>query len=357
MTERRPAWLNLSPASADASHVTPDPSQRAVARELSPFALATLVAFVLLPIGSAPDWSEYATAAALMAAALAGTVLAPWSGLPASARLILPVAYLAGAALLRDSGGGANTGVAILSLLPVFWIALHGTRLELAIMVFGVGLFFAVPIVLFGDPAYPAAGLRTAALYMLVGGLIGSTIQQLVLEVRKQAATGRREALTDALTGTGNRRAWDQWLALATSGRRDGPLAVCVVDLDHFKAYNDEHGHGAGDALLAPARAPGRRSCGRATSSRASAARSSPSSSPTPTPRARWRWRSGCAPRCPTARPARAGSRSGTTTSRRTRCCGAPTARSTPPSAPGAIASSRRATVASAARPDRGRLR
>ena len=178
-------------------------------------------------------------------------MLAPWTALPASARLILPVAYLAGAALLRDSGGGANTGVAILSLLPVFWVALHGTRLELAIMVFGVGLFFAVPVVLLGDPAYPAAGLRTAALYMLVGGLIGSTIQQLVLEVRKQAATGRREALTDALTGTGNRRAWDQWLALATSGRRDGPLAVCVVDLDHFKDYNDEHGHGAGDALLA----------------------------------------------------------------------------------------------------------
>jgi diguanylate cyclase (GGDEF)-like protein len=227
--------------------VTPDPSRGAVARELAPFALATLVAFVLLPIGSAPDWPLYAAALVLMTAALAGTAFAP---LPAGARIVLPVAYLAGAALLRHSGGGTNTGVAILSLLPLFWIALHGTRLELGLMVLGAGLYFALPVALVGGEAYPAAGLRTAALYMLVGGLVGSTVQRLVAEVRDQAATGRREALTDALTGTGNRRAWDLWLARATTGRRDEPCAIAVLDIDRFKAYNDEHGHGAGDALL-----------------------------------------------------------------------------------------------------------
>ena len=230
--------------------MTPDPSRRVVARELAPFALATLVAFVLVPIGSAPRWGEYAVALALMLAALAGTVLTRGLALPAVARLVLPVAFLAGAALLRDSGGGTNTGVAILSMLPVFWVALHGTRLELAVMVFGVGAFFAVPIALAGAPAYPVAGLRTAALYMLVAGLIGETVQRLVAEVRTQAAVGQRQALTDALTGAGNRRAWDQWLELAVRGGRDEPFAIGVLDLDHFKAFNDEHGHGAGDTLL-----------------------------------------------------------------------------------------------------------
>ena len=231
--------------------MTPDSPRLVVARQLAPFALATLVAFVLLPIGGAPDWGEYAAALGLLTATFSVMGLAPWSALPASARLVLPVAFLGAVALLRESGGGQNTGVAILSLLPVFWVALHGTRLELAVTIAGVGAFFAVPVVLVGAPGYPASGLRSGTLFMLVAGLLGGTIQRLVAEVRAQAALGRREALTDALTGAGNRRAWDRWLELAATGRRREPLAVGVLDLDHFKEFNDERGHGAGDALLA----------------------------------------------------------------------------------------------------------
>jgi diguanylate cyclase (GGDEF)-like protein len=245
--------------------VRPASSRRAVARELAPFAVAALVAFALLPIGSTMQWAEYSVALALMVAALAGTVLTPWSALPPSARLVLPVAFLGAVALLRDAGGGTNSGVSILCLLPVFWVALHGTRLELGVLVAGVGAFFILPIVLVGEPAYPLTGLRTAALFMLVAGLVGLTVQRLVGEVRAKVAQGQRlaadrevlmaqlehQALTDPLTGAGNRRAWNQWLELATADRRDEPFSIGVLDLDHFKAFNDEHGHGAGDALLA----------------------------------------------------------------------------------------------------------
>ena len=53
----------------------------------------------------------------------------------------------------------------------------------------------------------------------------------------------------DPLTGVLNRRAWDQ---LLTSALRKGtePLYIAMIDLDHFKDYNDRHGHLAGDALL-----------------------------------------------------------------------------------------------------------
>jgi len=53
----------------------------------------------------------------------------------------------------------------------------------------------------------------------------------------------------DALTGVLNRRAWDQ---LLSSALRKGtqPLHVALLDIDHFKAYNDLNGHPAGDALL-----------------------------------------------------------------------------------------------------------
>jgi len=61
-----------------------------------------------------------------------------------------------------------------------------------------------------------------------------------------------RLARTDALTGVANRRAWDDELPLelARSARSDQALCVALLDLDHFKAYNDRHGHQAGDRLL-----------------------------------------------------------------------------------------------------------
>ena len=53
----------------------------------------------------------------------------------------------------------------------------------------------------------------------------------------------------DPLTGVLNRRAWDQLLARALR-KGTQPLYVAMIDLDHFKDYNDRHGHPAGDALL-----------------------------------------------------------------------------------------------------------
>jgi len=59
-------------------------------------------------------------------------------------------------------------------------------------------------------------------------------------------------ARTDPLTGLPNRRAWDEALAreMARALREKRPLSVAILDLDHFKSYNDAHGHLAGDRLL-----------------------------------------------------------------------------------------------------------
>ena len=61
-------------------------------------------------------------------------------------------------------------------------------------------------------------------------------------------------AETDSLTGLPNRRAWDEVLASAIgSGLRQ--LCVALIDIDHFKTYNDSEGHQAGDKLLQDAAA------------------------------------------------------------------------------------------------------
>jgi diguanylate cyclase (GGDEF)-like protein len=74
-----------------------------------------------------------------------------------------------------------------------------------------------------------------------------------VAEVEALQAALREQATHDALTGLANRRHLNDMLPrlLAMALRERQPLAVVLIDLDHFKAVNDTHGHGAGDALLA----------------------------------------------------------------------------------------------------------
>lgn len=59
-------------------------------------------------------------------------------------------------------------------------------------------------------------------------------------------------ALHDSLTGLANRRHFDDFLRQAwRRGHRSGkPLCLLMIDLDHFKAYNDAHGHLEGDRCL-----------------------------------------------------------------------------------------------------------
>jgi diguanylate cyclase (GGDEF)-like protein len=62
----------------------------------------------------------------------------------------------------------------------------------------------------------------------------------------------QRLARVDTLTGLANRRQFDELLeqALARYRRARRPLALIYLDIDHFKAINDTHGHGVGDAVL-----------------------------------------------------------------------------------------------------------
>jgi len=62
----------------------------------------------------------------------------------------------------------------------------------------------------------------------------------------------REQATLDALTGLYNRRYLDEVLAreLHAAVRRRSPLCVTMIDLDHFKRFNDTYGHEAGDTVL-----------------------------------------------------------------------------------------------------------
>ncbi len=74
------------------------------------------------------------------------------------------------------------------------------------------------------------------------------------IEAEREALLGRVESLarSDALTGLPNRHALDEQLPreMARARRSGSSLCLAIVDIDRFKAYNDEHGHLAGDQLL-----------------------------------------------------------------------------------------------------------
>lgn len=61
-----------------------------------------------------------------------------------------------------------------------------------------------------------------------------------------------RRATTDALTGIGNRAAFNAriLLELERSARSGAPVALLMIDVDRFKSFNDTHGHQAGDLVL-----------------------------------------------------------------------------------------------------------
>lgn len=69
--------------------------------------------------------------------------------------------------------------------------------------------------------------------------------------IRDSLSRSEERARTDTLTGLANRRALDEFLrkALATAEWGE-PLSVLLLDIDHFKAFNDNFGHGVGDQVL-----------------------------------------------------------------------------------------------------------
>lgn len=54
----------------------------------------------------------------------------------------------------------------------------------------------------------------------------------------------------DPLTGVANRRGFEERMAALTSDERPGPFALVMIDIDHFKAFNDRFGHPEGDRCL-----------------------------------------------------------------------------------------------------------
>ena len=87
----------------------------------------------------------------------------------------------------------------------------------------------------------------------LVGAFQDITEKKTIsLELQRLNEQLTRLSRTDPLTEIGNRRLFDQTLKAewARAARRSEPVALLMIDIDHFKEYNDHYGHPSGDACL-----------------------------------------------------------------------------------------------------------
>jgi diguanylate cyclase (GGDEF)-like protein len=82
--------------------------------------------------------------------------------------------------------------------------------------------------------------------------LVDEQLQHYQQELFAMAQRLETLSLSDALTGIKNRRAFDELLKsqVANCQRHDNNLSVLMIDVDYFKAYNDQYGHPAGDDVL-----------------------------------------------------------------------------------------------------------
>ena len=144
--------------------------------------LLALCVYPLPPTGNDPT---ALTAAALLSALIVFTArFVPWAKLPRFAEVVPPFAYFVVIALLREADGEGLSAYGVLAMLPVFWLALYGTRRDLAVAMVGVGAVFLAPLVLVGAPAYPSSEWTRALLWICVAPIVGYTVQGLVRELR-----------------------------------------------------------------------------------------------------------------------------------------------------------------------------
>lgn len=240
--------------------------------------------------------------AVLMTLDLSVNLLVGTRGIGALAPFTLTgITITAGAALLAYRGTVSAAPLGLVSVLAVFSVALLGEALtpegqmlgtaQLAIILVGTGLFLpwrqpwhvaalvmsvALSVAFVVSPlgvtleGSNGGNLIAAVLMAAVTSMIGHRLSQgrargmleqqftlrrlsryahrqetSVIELNRELTLVARR---DSLTGVGNRLALNE--AIESLFDRTSTFALILFDLDHFKEYNDEHGHQAGDAAL-----------------------------------------------------------------------------------------------------------
>jgi len=168
-----------------------------------------------------------------------------------SMRLVPALDWVVVAAIPSDEVYGQLVRMRVVTLSIVL-----GTLLVAAVLGYALGLIIVRPLDRLASAASKvAAGDLEVDLVGTKGGEVGyltEVFRDMVAHLRESRVELERVSVTDPLTGLDNRRRMIETLQneVLRSRRLEHVFSVLMADVDHFKEYNDQHGHPAGDEAL-----------------------------------------------------------------------------------------------------------
>jgi len=188
---------------------------------------------------------------------LAAVAFSPWfhrAYMP-MAQVLIPIRNpLVSITVASTAAGGQLEALMLLPLLVIGPFFVHGLKFRAAmICVVLAVLAYVVSGLVFGLP--PKLIMRSCLLLLFVAAACGIVALHLDRTARRSFLESRliaELAQRDALTGLNNRRVFDEHLESlwARASAEARVLTIMLIDVDHFKAYNDQYGHQAGDHAL-----------------------------------------------------------------------------------------------------------
>lgn len=159
-------------------------------------------------------------------------------------------------AICAHLDSGVDSPLLYLAALPVISAAL--ALPSMSVLIAGVAAALEFAAVALSEPRSLVSGDQLLALSSFLLGVIVFTVvaarSRTRLEAHEEAMVARLAELADrdSLTGCLNHRVFNERLEseVERARRYDDPLSLLMIDVDLFKAYNDSHGHAAGDAAL-----------------------------------------------------------------------------------------------------------
>jgi diguanylate cyclase (GGDEF)-like protein len=220
--------------------------------------LSGVLTLAFLPLET-PDTALGTIAVAALGLLLVGGaigLLKRKQGLSFNALLAISYSGLVQVALLVWLGGGAGSAYQLLFLLGVgSGMGVHPPRRAFTFLA-ATAVAASAPLVYDGWSSAAATNIFT---HLMLWAALGTATLMLMVTVRAQRLQARADELrehelarADALTGLGNRRAFDEALEheIARSRRASSTVSVILMDVDRLKAINDRWGHVEGDRCL-----------------------------------------------------------------------------------------------------------